>query len=426
MAELLQAPGAPDFLVRDRFGVDVSMTQIRIAPAGAAPAMHALVIGVGYYRHLVDGPEPRGKGVHLGLSNLQSPPISAEKFARWLLGTDGSAGGGQRNPNAPLETLEVLISNRNPICLDLNGKSHEVERATHRAVREGFDRWLAKVQSNDSNVGVLYFCGHGVMGRGPEHYLLLDDHGSSQNRPFEEGSFDITTTVRALKRAVRAQLYVFVDACWTTSRKVTETMGSLPHPLLAEGTTTQNINRGMTQVDATVEGMSAYGDSNSVSRFTDALLRALNGFSGEFEPRTKKWLVNGEALNQALPKLLDLVNTERKREPQDCWLHRSGSGDTPLHVRDEPPIVHVAIEIQPEKFQALGTFVMENRYHRELPHLGGALGVWKIDAPRGFYGIRVLSVGKSFPDHDGGEYHVDPPTFRLPVELQPFSTEQQR
>jgi hypothetical protein len=337
-----------------------------------------------------------------------------------------SPGGGQRNPIAPLQTLEVLISSRNPIHLNLNGTSHEVERATHRAVREGFDRWLAEVQSNDSNVGVLYFCGHGVMGNGPEHYLLLDDHGSSTNRPFEEGSFDITGTIRALERAVKAQLYVFVDACRTTSRKMTDTIGSKPGPLLDEVTTTQHINRGMTQVNASVEGMSAYGDSNSVSRFTDALLRALNGFSGVFEPRTRKWLVNGEALNQALPKLLDLVNTERKREPQACSPRRSGSGDTPLHVRDEPPIVNVAVEIQPEKFQALGTFVMENLVRRGLPPLGGAPGVWKIDAPKGFYAIRVLSVGKSFPDHDSGEHYVDPPTHRLPVELQQFATGHQR
>lgn len=402
------------------------MTQIRIAAAGTTPATHALVIGVGYYRHLVDGPEPRDKGVHLGLSNLQSPPLSAETFARWLLGADGSPGGGQRNPNAPLETLEVLISSRNPICLDLNGKSHEVERATHRTVGEGFDRWLAKVQSNDSNVGVLYFCGHGIMGNGPEHYLLLDDHGASKNRPFEMGSFDITSTVRALERAVPAQLYVFVDACRTTSRKVTDMIGSKPRPLLEEVTTTQNINRGMTQVDASSEGMSAYGDSNSVSRFTDTLLRALKGFSGVPEPRTKKWLVNGEALSQALPKLLALVNTERKGKPQACSPRRSGLVDIPLHVRDEPPIVNVAVEIQPEKFQTLGTFVMENLVDRGRPRLGGRPGVWHIDAPRGHYTIRVLSESKSFPDHDSGEHHVDPPTYRLPVELRPFATEHQR
>jgi hypothetical protein len=93
------------------------MTQIRIKPAGTAPATHVLVVGVGYYKHLLDGPEPR-KRVHLGLSVLESPPISAEKFTRWLLGLDG--GSGLNNPQAPLATVEVLISSRNPVSFDVN------------------------------------------------------------------------------------------------------------------------------------------------------------------------------------------------------------------------------------------------------------------------------------------------------------------
>src|SRR5215471_11458878 len=142
------------------------MTQIRIGPAATAPATHVLIIGVGYYRHLLDGPEPRGRGVHRGLSVLESPPISAEKLARWVLGTDNSPGGGLNNPATPLATLEVLISSRNPVSLDVNGTSYAVERATLPAVQKAFDRWLAEVRTNAKNVGIFYFCGHGLIGDG--------------------------------------------------------------------------------------------------------------------------------------------------------------------------------------------------------------------------------------------------------------------
>ncbi|SOZ75390.1 hypothetical protein CBM2613_U40006 [Cupriavidus taiwanensis] len=47
-------------------------------------------------------------------------------------------------------------------------------------------------------MGVLYFCGHGVMGNGPEHILLLDDYGANRNRPFQTGSFDLSNTARAV------------------------------------------------------------------------------------------------------------------------------------------------------------------------------------------------------------------------------------
>src|SRR5262245_39998472 len=130
------------------------MTQIRITPNSPAQGTHVLIVGVGYYRHLIDGPEQRKRGVHLGLSVLESPPVSAEQFARWLLGLDGDTGGGFNNPAAPLATVELLISSRNPISLSVDGTAHTIEPATLASVRHGFDRWLDEVRRHDDNVGV--------------------------------------------------------------------------------------------------------------------------------------------------------------------------------------------------------------------------------------------------------------------------------
>ncbi|MEM5433548.1 hypothetical protein CBM2626_U50005 [Cupriavidus taiwanensis] len=43
------------------------MTQIRLRPIDETRGTHVLIIGVGYYRHLRGGPEPRS-WVHLGLN----------------------------------------------------------------------------------------------------------------------------------------------------------------------------------------------------------------------------------------------------------------------------------------------------------------------------------------------------------------------
>jgi hypothetical protein len=393
------------------------MTQIRLAPSGPGPATHALVIGVGYYRHLLGGPEQKPR-VHLGLSVLESPPRSAEKFANVLLGTDpASPGLALHNPAAPLATLEVLISGRNPSTFAVGATTHVAEAATSDAVALAFDRWLAEVEGHPDNVGILYFCGHGVMGNGPEQYLLLEDHGRSANRPFEAGSFDFTSTLRALWRRVPAQLYAFVDACRTHDARVAGTMGARPGPLLEETASTRNVNLGSTLVEASGEGLPAYGDGAGVSRFTDALVRALDGYCGVPQPGSGQWLVNGEAISQAMPKLLALVNRERQGEAQSCTPHPSGPRDLPLHVLVRPPKVKVEIVVLPEKYQPLGGFTMSDLLDRAAPPLvgGNMPGEWRTEAVRGFYRIEVRSPTRAFADFEGPAESVDPPTYRLQV-----------
>lgn len=287
-----------EFLPATRHTAKGDVTQIRLAPSvPGAPATRALVIGVGYYRHLLGGPAQK-KRVHLGLSVLESPPRSAEKFANVLLGIDPDLPElALNNSAAPLTTVDVLVSGRNPSTFTIGGTTHAAEGATGKAVGQAFDRWLAEVEKHEDNVGILYFCGHGVMGNGPEQYLLLEDHGDNENRPFETG-FDFTNTLRSLWRRVPAQLYLFIDACRTYDARVASSTGSGPGVLLDESASTENVNKGTTLIEASGEGLPAYGDSTQVSRFTDALVRALGGFCGVRQPGANTWLVNGEALRK--------------------------------------------------------------------------------------------------------------------------------
>lgn len=397
------------------------MTQLRIRPAGAAPATHVLVIGVGQYRHLLGGPEPRKRGAHLGLRVLQSPPLSAEKFVHWCLGAAGAAETGLNNPNAPLATIEVLISSVQPISFVVAGNAIAAEGATSERVGAGFDRWLDEVQADPRNVGIVYFCGHGVTGNGPEQYLLLEDHATSQNRPFQTGSFDMTSTLRALLRTVPAQLYVFVDACRTYDRRLSSRMAGGPGPLLDEPASTQNVNRGTMLVEATGEGEPAYGDSADVSRFTAALLLALQGYCGVAQAGTSDWLVNGEALSQSIRKLLAWVNKQRTGAEQSCTPHPSGPSDAALHVRANPPIVKVEIEVIPSAHVADADYRMSDLVRKGAAPVEGALdgGVWKAEALKGQYAIHVLSRQRSFREFRREAEYVDPPTYRLPVPVGP-------
>jgi hypothetical protein len=394
------------------------MTQIRLRPIDETPGTHVLIIGVGYYRHLRGGPEPRS-GVHLGLNVLQSPPVSAIHLARWILDGNDAPSGGLHNPNAPLTTLEILVSSEQGEQLNAAGAMHDIERASLPLVQTGFDRWLDEVQRHSNNVGVLYFCGHGVMGNGPEHILLLDDHGANRNRPFQTGSFDLSNTVRALWRQVPAQLYIFVDACRTYSRRVGERLSSRPAALLDDGASSANVNRGTTWIESTTEGEPAYGDSNGLSRFTAALLQALGGYCGAPQPGTPNWLVNGSALAQAMPKLLAMVNKERGGEPQSCTPHPSGAVDAPLHVTTEVPKVKVEIELTPEVLRVISSYEIHNLVDSTVPPLTGGLseGIWRTETSKGMYEVRIASVMHQ-PYASGAQY-LEPPLYHLPVEVQP-------
>lgn len=392
------------------------MTQIRLRPDDDAPGTHVLIIGVGYYRHLRGGPEPRNR-VHMGLNVLSSPPVSAMHLARWMINDNGAAGGGLHNPNAPLTTLEILVSSESGEQLTAAGALHAIDRASLPLVQAGFDRWLEEVQRHPNNVGVLYFCGHGVMGNGPEHILLLDDHGANGNRPFQTGSFDLSNTLRALWRQVQAQLYVFIDACRTYDRRVGDRLGSRPAALLDEGASSANINRGTTWIESTSEAQPAYGDSNGVSRFTDALLRALDGYCGVPQPGSPNWLINGSALAQAMPKLLAMVNKERSGEPQACAPHPSGAEDLPLHVTTQVPKVKVEIELTPEALRVSSSYSIHNLIDATVPPITGgeAEGIWRTEAHKGMYEVRIAS--EMHQPYASGAQYFEPPHYHLPVEV---------
>jgi hypothetical protein len=68
----------------------------------AGSATHALVIGVGSYPHLLGGSGALCED-NEGLAQLTSPPVSARKFADWLICSFA-------NPDKPLASVALLIS----------------------------------------------------------------------------------------------------------------------------------------------------------------------------------------------------------------------------------------------------------------------------------------------------------------------------
>lgn len=392
------------------------MTQIRVTPTANSPQTHALVIGVGHHDHLLGGTSPN-PDIHLGLRVLQSPPVSAINVAGWLLGF--GPGPGLNNPAAPLGSVEVLVSVAPGAQLPHQGKFATLDPAKHTEVKQGFGRWLQEMKRHPRNVGLLYFCGHGVTGSNGTQYVLLQDFGSDPLAPFTSGIFDMNSTVRALESAVQGQLFVFVDACRNNSPQLADLIGAKPAPLLQQGGSTKIVNSGLTTIYSSRAGMSAYGDREGMTRFTKALLLALEGYCGSAVAGKVHSVIDGLALSQAMPKLLRFVNESSPGEPQTCESTPSGN-DAPLHVLPGLPRVRVQIDISPEKMRSCGTFLMQDITKPGAPPVtgGGNAGVWEADAFRGIYRVEVSPKKKEFTKLLHEHQFVDPPIYRLPVEVK--------
>ena len=142
------------------------------------PRRTALIIGVGAYPHLRGGTlfatEPAR--YHLGMKQLDSPPVSAREFADWLIKSGTST---HRNGAAPLGTVELLISSNDPndASFIAVGMTVAVEEATFYNIQKAFDRWFMRCDRHVDNIGVFYFCGHGL--EREKSWLLASDYGDN-------------------------------------------------------------------------------------------------------------------------------------------------------------------------------------------------------------------------------------------------------
>lgn len=268
------------------------------------PGTHVFIIGVGHYPYLPGGGGSVAKET-LGLKQLTSPPVSAKALADWFLATASGTSpilGGFRNPTAPLASLWMLVSAKEQTYSLPSGKKVTLLRADHDNIQEVYEAWITAVSSHPDNIGVFYFCGHGV--QGVDTYLLPDDFGKHTN-PWGK-AFDIDLTAMAARQRVVASLYFFIDACRQMQMGAE---GSRPQAIDVPKDNAKPLCRTRLKLWATGDGAKAFASGEGVpSRFTDALLRALNGSYGQLTEAGDGWVVTGEALAHQVVRLVEESN----------------------------------------------------------------------------------------------------------------------
>lgn len=365
------------------------MTQILPGAARQGPGMHALILGVGKYPHLIEGDGDLADKP-LGLGQLTSPPLSAAHFIDWCLGRLPGSPGGYINAAAPPASVEVLVSAPTPLQVNNGQGLVTVQAATLANVQAAFRAWLLRLKQDDNNIGVFYFCGHGIAV--PDQYLLLEDFGADSDQPWDR-AFDLTNTIRAVEREVKGTAYFFIDACREISLEVATTLGANPRALKVVVLRSPVLLRSSSLIFATGEGKLAFAPKDTISRFTQALVTALSGYAGIKEPGAATWGVDGEILAPAVRKLLEEENKAAK-VPQVSEQAIAGKS-VPIVQIPVPPRVKVKVDLSPKTMRVVAQFYLRSATGPAITH-NGADGAFLTEVPLGFYDLGVLAAAQQF------------------------------
>jgi hypothetical protein len=369
------------------------------------PYTHALVIGVGLYRHLpaLTGPlGPLGDEVTQldhGLAQLTSPPISAQAFAQWLVKHF-------KNDLAPLGTLELLVSESTPAPFDLpDGRQLTPDEARLQEVEAAFKAWRRRCDSHRGNIALFYYCGHGVLVNG-DQVLLLDDYGADKWEPFA-ASINIGKMQQGMDGCKAGLQCYFIDACSNVSHQASNLRNSVGQSWADATWPAQEDRQPITLVlQAAVEGKGAVGGRGEVSRFTRALLQCLDG--GASRREGEKWIVTTTSLIDSVYRVVESLN---KLEPEPALIPKAVPvARGVVHYRKDPPIVPVVIQLSPKNALSaaelrLDTIKPSQWYRKRDP----APQPWEPDdVPAGTYFLRARFNSPHYKNFDE-VFPVEPP-----------------
>lgn len=299
--------------------------------------LHALVIGVANYPHLLGGNgAPASDALNLG--QVTTPQPTALAIVDWLRNSF-------RNPNKPLGSIELLLS---PSAQPLAGAAVPpgVETATYANIRSAFKRWLQRCSSHRDNIAFLYFCGHGLA-REDQFILPEDFRDPAEPDPWANCiNFD---TTRVGMRACQAQTQIFfVDACRETpfGMLVEEPQGQR----LIASKVGDSVQCTATYY-ATTEGKQAFGPPDGVTYFGQAVIQSLNGLASWRS--NGAWVVSTSSLAKSLVEVMSHY-ADRYQQPLACnpnvsnqgLLHEPNSAAVLACIRCSSPAATAAADIQ--------------------------------------------------------------------------------
>jgi hypothetical protein len=351
-------------------------------------ATHALVIGVGEYPHLK-------RTRFSSVKPLGSPPRSAKAVADWFLrgATPGTAEPGFHNDEAPLGTLEMLMSPSARYASPAGGE-HALEVPTRDRIEEVFGIWLQRLGQNANSRGVFYFCGHGLID-GRDQVLLADDFGINGNQKLWAKAFNISSTPLGAIRQTPATLFFFVDACMEFSEDLAFQQGINPQALVDLDGQRTPLTTEWVILRAATPGLRAFAPTDGVSRFTAALLKGLSGFCGKQKIGTQTYVVTWPQLRDATAEFLE--RESRKSENKQTLSEAAdGRGAVALHVLNQRPNVSLHLDVVPNGYRAAAKVYVRGSPPFERQDCALTDGPAEFVVPQNTYHLGAESVGDAF------------------------------
>ena len=365
------------------------------------PQTHALIVGVGAYRHLLGGSD-RLLDDPMGLKQLSSPPISARAMTDWLLKHF-------HNPELPLGSVELLLSPAASYTPP-TGKPIDIEAALMHQIEAAFDRWFKRCDTHAENIAIFYFCGHGVM---KENLVLLaEDFGESPSRLFKN-AIDLEMTHLGMARCQARTQYFFTDSCRQVPSSVLE-LREVNAPALIDPLLRRQATREAPIFYASSPDSRAYGLADQTTRFTAALLQSLDGIGSK--KQSGRWVVTTNSLQTGITSLMERLNQQSGVPKQQWKLGGEASGTKIFHVLEKPPTVPVRIKVKPPEASTEAELWLlqdgEVQYHR-TPEAGD----WQFAAEVGVYDVQVRAQSGLFSTVED-EIWIDTPTTEEEIALE--------
>jgi hypothetical protein len=370
--------------------------------------LHALIIGVGDYPHLVGGRGVRFAG-HEGMGQLTSAPASARAFANWLLSDEG-----YHHPEVPLASVRLLLSEagyfgakQSTFKHPQTGARSKVPPATFAEVEEAVEGWGAALNQSEDHRSLFFFSGHGVTA-GIEQWLLLSDYGAPILNPSKPAIRFNAFHAGMGSIAAREQLY-FIDACRTISEEAAATLAMGGSALVTPNPRARFSRPRQPPIfNATLQGQEAFGPKGKASFFTQALLDAMLGGGSDDSDADGRWKVETNNLNRVVQWLVGRTASREglSQAPINSGLEMSSLYFSYLRA---PPLTPVGLACDPEEASKQAVFAAGDRVKWRSKDRDPLL-------PLGLHRFVVVSEDGSFQPSEG-ERDIRPPyrELRIPV-----------
>lgn len=385
------------------------MSQTVFSNTVVGAATRALVIGVGHYPSLPGGGGPQMMNPE-GLKQLQSPPVSAREFARWLIEN-------YHSPDRPLASVQLLLSEAEPAMFCYEWKEQPREREPQLAdmatVKKAIKDWYKLGNHNPDDLMLFYFCGHGLS-EGLNTSLLMSDFASDETA-IMENALDFRKFHHGMDQCLARHQCYFIDACRAPSTllKSVEFAGdAVLNP--AMNAATDGRARLGPKFMSTLPGDKSYAIPGKPSFFTSALIRSLNG-AGAGDEDYGKWVVKTNKLHAAMEYLVKEV-IELNGWPTIQQTITDGMQDLPLNTLAEP-VVPVHLVVDPDKAHAEAALQCSSKAGFRLQREADP-APWSFSVPAGSYTFHASFTSPEYASISQDEF-VRPPYMRRKLVVDP-------